>query len=72
MPVDQTPVLLGDALDQLASRLLAEVRSQHPQKPLGRPIGDLGDDVGTNLLTWLLDAYDEALTEDSGEYDGVS
>jgi ABC-type sulfate/molybdate transport systems ATPase subunit len=61
------PVPLGDALEQLACRLLAEARSQSPQKLLDRPIGDLDDDVGTNLLTWLLDAYDDALAEDSGD-----
>jgi hypothetical protein len=61
------PVLLGDALEQLACRLLAEARSQSPQKLFEKPIGDLDDDVGTNLLTWLLDAYDDALAEDSGD-----
>ena len=61
------PVPLGDALEQLACRLLAEARSQSSQKLLDRPIGDLDDDVGTNLLTWLLDAYDDALAEDSGD-----
>lgn len=64
MPVDRERVLPSDALDQLACRLLAEARAQHPQKPLGRPIGDLGCDGGTNLLAWLLDAYDNALADD--------
>ena len=67
MPVDQMLVLPSDALDRLARELLAAVRGQHPQKPLGRPISDLGDDVGTNLLAWLLDAYDDALGEDDGD-----
>jgi hypothetical protein len=67
MPVDREHVLPSDALDQLACRLLAEVRSQYPQKPLGRPIGELGDDVGTNLLAWLFDAYDDALADDGGD-----
>ena len=67
MPADQILVLPGDALDQLACKLLAEVRSQHPQKPLDRLIGDLGDDVGANLLAWLLDAYDDALAHDSDD-----
>jgi len=67
MLVDRDQVLPSDALDQLACRLLAEVRSQYPQKPLGRPIGDLDDDVGANLLAWLFDAYDDALAEDGGD-----
>lgn len=66
MLVDRGRALPDDALDRLARRLLAEVRSQHPQKPLGRPLCALGDDVGTDLLAWLLDAYDDALTEDDG------
>ena len=66
MLVDRERTLPDDALDHLARRLLAEVRSQYPQKPLGRPIGNLDDDVGTNLLAWLLDAYDDALAEDEG------
>ncbi|MGU3328117.1 hypothetical protein ACLBXB_14360 [Methylobacterium mesophilicum] len=67
MLVDRDQVLPSDALDQLACRLLAEVRSQYPQKPLGKSMGDLGDDVGTNLLAWLFDAYDDALTEDAAD-----
>ena len=70
MPFDRQQVLAGDALDQLASRLLAEARAQNPQKPLGRPIGDLGDDVGTNLLAWLLDAYNDALADDEDDGTG--
>ncbi len=66
MPVDQMLALPGDALDQLAGKLLAEVRSHYPRKPLGRPI-DAADDVGTNLLAWLLDAYDDALADDSDD-----
>lgn len=66
MPADQMPVPLGDALAQLACRLLAEARSQSPQKLPDRPMGSLDDDVGTNLLAWLLDAYDDAFAEDSG------
>ena len=66
MLVDRKRALPDDALDHLARRLLAEVRAQHPQKPLGRSIGDRGDDIGTNLLAWLLDAYDDALAEDNG------
>ncbi|MCJ2124483.1 hypothetical protein [Methylobacterium sp. J-077] len=67
MLVDREQVLPSDALDQLACRLLAEVRSQYPQKPLGKSIGDLGDDVGTNLPAWLLDAYDDAFAENSSD-----
>lgn len=67
MLVDRDQVLPSDALDQLACRLLAEVRSQYPQKPPGKSMGDLGDDVGTNLLAWLFDAYDDALTEDAAD-----
>ncbi|MHC2106436.1 hypothetical protein [Methylobacterium sp. CM6246] len=72
MPVDREQVLPGDALDQLACKLLAEARVPHSQKPLGRPIGDLGDDVGTNLLAWLLDAYDDALGEDGDDRAGIN
>jgi hypothetical protein len=64
MPAERDQVLPSDALDRLACRLLAEVRSQYPQKPLNKPIGELGDDVGTNLLAWLFDAYDDAMAED--------
>ncbi|MCJ2054972.1 hypothetical protein MKL09_00145 [Methylobacterium sp. J-048] len=67
MLVDREQVLPSDALDQLACRLLAEVRAQYPEMPLGRPMFDLGDDVGTNLLAWLLDAYDDALAEDGDD-----
>ncbi|MGU3284441.1 hypothetical protein [Methylobacterium mesophilicum] len=67
MLVDRDQVLPSDALDQLACRLLTEVRSQYPQKPLGKSMGDLGDDVGTNLLAWLFDAYDDVLTEDAAD-----
>jgi hypothetical protein len=67
MPVDRDRVLPSDALDQLARTLLADARVQHPRKPLGRPIGDLGDDVGANLLAWLLDTYDDALADDDAD-----
>lgn len=66
MLVERDQVLPSDAVDQLACRLLADAREQYPQKPLGRPLGDLGDDVGTNLLVWLLAVYDDALAEDGG------
>ena len=39
---------------------------RHQEQTLGRPLADLGDDVGTNLLVWLLDAYDDALNGDDG------
>lgn len=64
MPAERDQVLPTDALDRLACRLLAEVRSQYPQKPLCSPIGAMDDDVGTNLLAWLFDAYDDAMAED--------
>ena len=67
MQADREQVLPGDALDQLACKLLAEARAQCPRKPLEWPVGDLGDDVGTNLLAWLLDAYDDALAGDGGD-----
>ncbi|KNY21764.1 hypothetical protein [Methylobacterium sp. ARG-1] len=67
MPVERDQMLSGDALDRLACRLLAEVRSQYPQKPLSKPICELGDDVGTNLLAWLFDTNDDALTDDGGD-----
>lgn len=67
MLIEREQKLPHDALDQLARRLLADARSQYPQKPLGTPLGGLGDDVGTNLLAWLLDTYDDTLTEDDDE-----
>lgn len=66
MPVDRERVLPEDALDRLARELYANVRLQGPQKPLGTAPGTLGDDVGTNLLAWLFDAYDDALPGDDG------
>jgi len=64
MLVNRERVLPDDALDRLARELYAEVRLQSPQKPLESLTGNLGDDVGTNLLAWLFDAYDDALAED--------
>ena len=67
MPVDQMLKLPGDALDQLAGKLLAEARLQQSPRPLSRPIDVDDDDVGANLLAWLLDAYQDALAEDSDD-----
>ena len=64
MLVDREQALPDDASDQMARKLLIEVRSQYTQKLLGRPICDLDNDLSTNLLAWLLDAYDDALAED--------
>jgi len=61
---ERDQVLPSDALDQPACRLLAEARAQHPHRPTGGPIGNLGDSDGTNLLAWLLAVYDDALAED--------
>ncbi|WP_267361619.1 MULTISPECIES: hypothetical protein [unclassified Methylobacterium] len=72
MPFNRQQVLPSDALDRLACRLLAEARAQHPQKPLGKLIVDLGDDVSTNLLAWLLDIHDDALAEDGGDWASVT
>lgn len=60
MPIGRERVLPDDALDQLARELFAEGRSQHPKKPLGRPIGDATGDVGVDLLDWRTDAGDIA------------
>ena len=67
MLVDREQALPNDALDQIARKLLIEARSQYTQKLLARPIGGRGDDIGTNLLAWLLDAYDDALAEDDDD-----
>ncbi|MCJ2101783.1 hypothetical protein [Methylobacterium sp. E-046] len=67
MLVDREQALPDDALDQMARKLLIEARSQYTQKLLSRHPGGLGDDTGTNLLAWLLDAYDDALAEDDGD-----
>lgn len=64
MLIDREQALPHDALDQLACRLLTEARSQPPQNLLNRPLVHWGDNVGTNLLAWLLDTYDDALIED--------
>ena len=65
MPAERERVLSDDALDRLARELFAEVRAQHPQKPLGRPSGDATGDVGVDLLGWLLDAGDDDAGDDS-------
>lgn len=67
MPAERERVLSDDALDRLARELLAEVRAQHPKKPLGKPTDDAAGDVGIDLLEWLLDAADDA-----GDGDGDS
>ena len=64
MPTDQMLALPGDALDQLAGKLLAEARLQDAPKPLSKPIDAADDDIGANLLAWLLDAYQDTLAED--------
>ncbi|GJE15192.1 hypothetical protein [Methylobacterium longum] len=67
MPAERERVLSDDALDQLARELFAEVRAQHPKKPLRRPGEDAAGDVGIDLLDWLLDAGDDAGDSDSGD-----
>ena len=67
MPVGRQCVLSDDALDQLARQPFAEVRAQHPEKPLGKPGGDTTDDVGLDLLDWLLDAGDVPGDGDSSD-----
>ena len=67
MPVDQMLALPRDALGQLAGKLLAEARLQHSRRPLSRPIDVADDDVGANLLAWLLDVYQDTLSEDESE-----
>ncbi|QEE38964.1 MULTISPECIES: hypothetical protein [unclassified Methylobacterium] len=67
MPIDPMLVPPGDALDQLARKLLVEVRLQNPKTLVGKPIDGFGDDVGTNLLAWLFDAFDDALGNDDGD-----
>ena len=67
IPVDQEQVLPDDALERLACALYADVRLQYPQKPPGTASGNFGDDVGTNLLAWLLDAYDDAFAGDDSD-----
>lgn len=57
---------LSDAeLDRLARELFAEVRAQHPEKPLGKPASDAAGDVGVDLLDWLLDGSDDDGGSDS-------
>ena len=67
MPVERGQVLSNNALNRLACRLLAEVRSHYAQKPLSKPICELGVDAGTNLPAWLFEAYDAALPDDGGD-----
>ena len=58
MPAGRERVLSDDALDRLARELFAEVRAQHPEKPLVKPVGNEAGDVGLDLLGWRLDAGD--------------
>ena len=67
MPVDREQVLPDDALERLARALYADVRLQYPQKPPGTVSGNHRDDVGTNLLAWLFDAYDDAFAGDGSD-----
>jgi hypothetical protein len=67
MPTGREQVLSDDALDRLARDLFAEVRAQHPQKSLGKPVSHASGDVGLDLLAWLLDAGDDAGDGDSGD-----
>ena len=60
MPAERERVLSDDALDRLARELFAEVRAQHPQKPLRKPADDAAGSVGFDLLDWLLDAGEDA------------
>lgn len=67
MPAGRERVLSDGALDRLARELFAEVRAQHPQKPMGKPADDAAGDLGIDLLAWLLDAGDDAGDGDSGD-----
>lgn len=67
MPAGRERVLSEEALDRLARELFAEVRAQHPEKPLRKPGEDAAGDVGFDLLNWLLDAGDDAGDGDSGD-----
>ena len=67
MPGTNKLPLSDEALDRLARELFAEVRAQHPKKPLRRSTEDAADDVGFDLLNWLLDAGDDAGDVDSGD-----
>ena len=60
MPGTDRLPLSDDALDRLARELFAEVRAQHPQKPLSKPVSNAASDAGVDLLDWLLDAGDDA------------
>ena len=67
MPAGRERVLSDDALDRLARELFAEVRAQHPQTPVGKPVGDENGNVGIDLLGWLLDAGEDTGDSDSGD-----
>ena len=67
MPAGRERVLSDDALDRLARDLFAEVRAQHPEKPLHKPADEAVGDVGFDLLDWLLDAGDDAGGGDGGD-----
>ena len=58
MPVQPEKKLSDVQLDRLARELFAEVRAQHPEKPLDKPAGDATGDAGVDLLDWLLDGSD--------------
>ena len=55
MPVQPEKKLSDAELDRLARELFAEVRAQHPEKPVGRAASDAAGDTGVDLLDWLLD-----------------
>jgi hypothetical protein len=69
MPVQPERKLSDAELDRLARELFAEVRAQHPQKPMGKLAGDTAGDVGVDLLDWLLDGSDGDDAGDGGSGD---
>ena len=60
VPIQPEKKLSDSELDRLARELFAEVRAQHPKKPLRRSGEDALGDVSVDLLDWMLDAGDDA------------
>lgn len=62
------PKLSDEELDQLARKLFAEVRGEHPEEKAGRALetaAEVAGEVVPILPDWLLDAGDDDAGDDS-------
>ena len=67
MPIHSAKKLSDAELVRLARELFAQVRAQHPKKPLRRSGEDASDSVSVDLFDWMLDAGDDAGDGDGGD-----